>query len=99
MRVQASEGETAWCRRCAARDEEAAVNVLEDILRDVRLDVAAREAKIGMDEIRAAAQAAPGPLNGYLALRAPGVAVIAEVKRRSPSRGRSEERRVGKECR
>jgi indole-3-glycerol phosphate synthase len=40
-----------------------------------------------MDEIRAAAQAAPGPLNGYLALRAPGVAVIAEVKRRSPSKG------------
>ena len=63
------------------------MNVLEDILRDVRLDVAARQAKIGMDEIRAAAQAAPGPLNGYLALRAPGVAVIAEVKRRSPSKG------------
>jgi indole-3-glycerol phosphate synthase len=63
------------------------VNVLDDILRGVRLDVAARQAEIGMDEIRAAAQAAPGPLNGYQALRAPGVAVIAEVKRRSPSRG------------
>ena len=63
------------------------MNVLEDILGGVRLDVAARQEKVGMDEIRAAAKAAPGPLNGYLALRAPGVAVIAEVKRRSPSRG------------
>ncbi len=49
--------------------------------------MAARQAEISLDEIRAAAQAARPPLNGYLALRAPGVAVIAEVKRRSPSRG------------
>jgi indole-3-glycerol phosphate synthase len=63
------------------------VNVLEDIVCGVRVDVAARQALIGMDEVKAAALAAPAPLNGYQALRAPGVAVIAEVKRRSPSRG------------
>ena len=63
------------------------MNVLEDILRGVRLDVAARQAKLSLDEVRAAAKAAPTPLDGYRALRAPGVAVIAEVKRRSPSKG------------
>jgi indole-3-glycerol phosphate synthase len=63
------------------------VNALEDILCGVRADVAARQAKISMDEVRAAAKAAQAPLDGYRALRAPGVAVIAEVKRRSPSRG------------
>ncbi|MDQ1721260.1 MAG: indole-3-glycerol phosphate synthase [Pseudonocardiales bacterium] len=63
------------------------MNVLEDILRGVRVDVADRQARISLDKVRAAAKAAPPPLNGYLALRAPGVAVIAEVKRRSPSRG------------
>jgi len=63
------------------------VNALSDIVNDVRAAVAAREAVISLDEIRAAAQAAPPPLKAYQALRAPGVAVIAEVKRRSPSRG------------
>ncbi|MBV9823647.1 MAG: indole-3-glycerol phosphate synthase TrpC [Actinobacteria bacterium] len=63
------------------------MNALSDIIRDVRTAVAERESAVSLDEVRAAAQAAPRPLDGYLALRAPGVAVIAEVKRRSPSRG------------
>ncbi len=63
------------------------MNVLDDIVRGVRVDVAARQARISLDEVRTAARSAADPLDGYLALREPGVAVIAEVKRRSPSRG------------
>ena len=47
----------------------------------------AREARVSMAEIRAAAEAAPPPRDAMAALRAPGIAVIAEVKRASPSRG------------
>jgi indole-3-glycerol phosphate synthase len=63
------------------------VNVLDDIVVGVRSDVAAREAIISLDAVKAAAQAAPPALDAFTALRAAGVAVIAEVKRRSPSRG------------
>jgi len=63
------------------------VNVLDDIVAGVREDVAAREAVTSLDEVKAAAQAAPQALDALAALRAPGVAVIAEVKRRSPSKG------------
>ena len=38
--------------------------------------------------MKAAARAPPGPLDALAALRAPGVGVIAEVKRSSPSRAR-----------
>jgi indole-3-glycerol phosphate synthase len=63
------------------------VNVLDDIVVGVREDVAAREAIVSLDQVKAAAQAAPAALDAFAALRAPGVAVIAEVKRRSPSKG------------
>jgi indole-3-glycerol phosphate synthase len=62
-------------------------NVLDDIVVGVREDVAAREAIVSIDQVKAAAQAARPALNALAALRAPGVAVIAEVKRRSPSKG------------
>lgn len=62
-------------------------DVLGDIVAGVREDVAAREALIPLADIRARAAAAPPARDALAALRAPGVGVIAEVKRRSPSRG------------
>jgi indole-3-glycerol phosphate synthase len=62
-------------------------NVLEEILAGVREDVAARQEQVPMDQVRELAAAAPPAIDAYAALRKPGVAVIAEVKRSSPSKG------------
>ncbi len=61
--------------------------VLDSIIEGVRADVAAREAAVSMDEVKEQAKRAPAPLDVMAALRASGIAVIAEVKRASPSRG------------
>ena len=63
------------------------VSVLDDILAGVREDVAAREALLPLNEVKAAALDARPARDALAALRAPGVGVIAEVKRRSPSKG------------
>jgi indole-3-glycerol phosphate synthase len=68
-------------------DNEAPANVLDEILAGVRLDVAEREQRVPLEVIRQRAAAAPAPLDAYAALRRPGVGVIAEVKRSSPSKG------------
>jgi indole-3-glycerol phosphate synthase len=62
-------------------------SVLDEILAGVRDDVAARQQQVSMDEIRDLAAAAPPPRDAYTLLRKPGVGVIAEVKRASPSKG------------
>ncbi|MCG7593473.1 indole-3-glycerol phosphate synthase TrpC [Mycobacterium sp. PSTR-4-N] len=61
--------------------------VLDSILDGVRADVAAREAVVSLAEVKEQAKKAPAPLDVMAALRAPGIGVIAEVKRASPSRG------------
>src|SRR6201991_84583 len=65
----------------------SSATVLDSIIEGVRADVAAREANVPLAEIKELAKAAKPPLNVMAALRAPGIGVIAEVKRASPSRG------------
>ncbi|WP_349260779.1 indole-3-glycerol phosphate synthase TrpC [Actinocrinis sp.] len=62
-------------------------NVLDEIIVGVRADLAERQAQIPLDEVKAKAQAQPSAKDGVRALRGDGVAVIAEVKRSSPSKG------------
>ena len=62
-------------------------NVLEEILVGVRADVATRQQSRSLADVKARAASAPSPLDGLAVLRAPGVGVVAELKRRSPSRG------------
>ena len=62
-------------------------SVLDSIVVGVRMDLAAREAAVDFTEIKRRAAKATPPLDVMAALRAPGIGVIAEVKRRSPSKG------------
>ncbi|HEX8004077.1 MAG TPA: indole-3-glycerol phosphate synthase TrpC [Mycobacteriales bacterium] len=61
--------------------------VLDEILAGVREDLAAREAETPMDRLKEIAQRTPPARDSVTILKRPGVAVIAEVKRRSPSKG------------
>jgi indole-3-glycerol phosphate synthase len=63
------------------------VSVLDEILAGVREDVAVRQEQMPLDALRDVCAGSPPPRDGYAALRAPGVGVIAEVKRASPSKG------------
>ena len=65
----------------------SSATVLDSILEGVRADVAAREAVVPLADVKAAAEHAPPPRNVMAALREPGIGVIAEVKRASPSAG------------
>jgi len=63
------------------------VSVLDDILVGVREDLLERQATTTLEQLKEqAAKRAPAK-DGVAALRQPGVAVIAEVKRSSPSKG------------
>ena len=61
------------------------MNVLDEIVAGARADLAIREARLPWCDVKDLAAAAATPLDAFAALCAPGVAVIAEVKRRSPS--------------
>jgi indole-3-glycerol phosphate synthase len=61
--------------------------VLDEILAGVRADLAEREARLPLAEVKERAGRAVQALDGYSRLRQDGVAVIAEVKRSSPSVG------------
>lgn len=63
------------------------MRLLDDILVGVRADLADRESRLPLGELRQRAARAQSPRDAMSALRAAGVSVIAEVKRQSPSKG------------
>src|SRR6476620_11257396 len=62
-------------------------SVLDDIVAGVREDLARREAALPLPELLAHLAEAPAPRDPMPHFRARGSSVIAEVKRRSPSKG------------
>src|SRR5689334_16776093 len=65
----------------------ATASVLDDIVAGVREDLARREAALPINELLAHLGDAPAPRDPMPHFRARGSSVIAEVKRRSPSKG------------
>lgn len=63
------------------------MTVLDDIIVGVREDLAARQSRVSLDELKARAATMPATRPVLPVLRGEDVAVIAEVKRRSPSKG------------
>jgi indole-3-glycerol phosphate synthase len=63
------------------------MTVLDDIIDGVREDLAERQSRVTLDELKELAASRPAPLDAEAVLRGEGVSVIAEVKRSSPSKG------------
>ena len=63
------------------------MSVLDEIVAGVRVDLAERESATSLADLRAALADVDPPRDPMPHLRAPGSSVIAEVKRRSPSKG------------
>ena len=63
------------------------MSVLDSIIEGVREDLAARMAVTSLDELKRKVDSVPTALDAEAVLRGEGVAVIAEVKRASPSKG------------
>jgi indole-3-glycerol phosphate synthase len=61
--------------------------VLDEIIDGVRADLAERQARVPLDELKERAHRARDARDGVTALRGEGVKVICEVKRSSPSKG------------
>lgn len=63
------------------------MSVLDEILDGVRADLAERQRAVSLDDLKERSRDAQPVRDAYAALSAPGVSVIAEVKRCSPSKG------------
>jgi indole-3-glycerol phosphate synthase len=63
------------------------VSVLNEILDGVRADLAARQREVTLDQLKDMAGQAASPKDAMAVLKGEDVAVIAEVKRASPSKG------------
>ncbi|WP_435741505.1 indole-3-glycerol phosphate synthase TrpC [Nocardioides sp. SYSU DS0663] len=63
------------------------MSVLDDIVAGVREDLSERQAAVPLADLRAALADADPPRDPMPHFRSPGSSVIAEVKRRSPSKG------------
>ena len=63
------------------------MSVLDEILEGVRADLVAQQRDVPLDRLKEAAARASSPRNVLAALKGQDVAVIAEVKRASPSKG------------
>ena len=63
------------------------MSVLDDIVAGVRVDLAERESATSLADLRAALADVDPPRDPMPHFREPGSSVIAEVKRRSPSKG------------
>ncbi len=63
------------------------MSVLDEILEGVRADLADRQQRVSLDDLKDMARRARSPRDALAVLKADGVSVIAEVKRASPSRG------------
>lgn len=63
------------------------MTVLDDIIAGVSQDLAERQATVSLDDLQELAQRREPAIDVVPVLAAPGVSVIAEVKRSSPSKG------------
>ena len=63
------------------------MSVLDEILEGVRADLADRQRRVSLEQLKDMARRAPSQVDAMAPLKAEGVSVIAEVKRASPSRG------------
>jgi indole-3-glycerol phosphate synthase len=61
--------------------------ILDKILDQTARDVAVRQARTPVEALRAKGEGRPTPVSLHQVLSAPGMSVIAEIKRASPSRG------------